>query len=103
MGVKDENEKAILEALNKNYDNFIIILSGILSLIIAPTNKWVLISPLISCFSIFISYFFYNILLYLEDSDFKSRINDVVVGIIGFINLSNIIFVIIFLFYYLLK
>lgn len=58
MGVKDENEKAILEALNKNYDNFIIILSGILSLIIAPTNKWVLISPLISCFSIFISYFF---------------------------------------------
>ena len=101
MSLKEENEKAILDALNKNYDNFIIILSGILSLIIAPTNQWILISPIISCLSIFISYLFYNILLYLEDTDFKSRINDVVVGIIGFINLSNIIFVMIFLLYYI--
>jgi hypothetical protein len=101
--VKNDNEKSILDALNKNYDNFIIIISGILSIIIAPVNKWILISPIISCFSILISHFFYNIMLYLDDTDFKAKINYVIVGIIGFINLLNIIFVMIFLVYYICR
>lgn len=99
--IKNDNERAILEALNKNYDNFIVILSGIISLIIAPTNKLILISPIISCFSIFISYFFYNIMLYLPDNNFKARINYIIVGVIGLVNLSNIIFVMIFLIYHI--
>lgn len=103
MSVKNDNEKSILDALNKNYDNFIIILSGVLTLIFATTNKWILISPIISSFSILLSYIFYTILLYMDDSDYKSRINVVVVGIIGFINITNIIYVICFLIIYLSK
>ena len=50
--IKNDNEKSILDVLNKNYDNFIIILSGILSIIIAPTNIKTLCPPFIYFFHI---------------------------------------------------
>lgn len=98
-------KKSIIENLNSVSDNFIMIISTLSAIFLIPVSKWYCISLLLSILSIFLSYIGGIILSeFISDKNDKYKFNQYLLKpIIHTLNISNMMFIFIFIIYFMLK